>query len=329
LPKPISPDRGVPENNPEALAAELEPALRDACRGRLGAIEWFRSPWQQGGAATGFSTWTHDDGSKSDTMVKLPVGAKEHYWTGALSDARCVHTPKVVAGGTALGHYDLAWLVLERLRGKTVGKDLQRDCVVSLLTANCEFHRLAGLHRSLTPADRPAPPDWAGLIEKAREAVRDNHIEHEQRWNESLKRIQKRLDELVAFWAARPIDTWCHGDLHPGNALYRGPKEHEGDVVLIDLALVHAGHWVEDAIYLERLYWGHEDLLHGVKPVSTLARLRRERGLETGDDYAQIANTRRILMAACVPAFLGREGRPVYLEAALGILERLGRDPLR
>lgn len=328
MPKPISPDPAVPENNPEALAAELEPALRDSCGGRLGPVEWFRSPWQQGGAATGFSVWTNDDGSTTETMVKLPVGAKEHFWTGALSAAGCDHTPRVIAGGTSLSNYDLAWLVLERLRGKTVGKDLKRDCVDRLLTANCEFHRLAATHKPVTAADRPPPPDWAGLMERAREAVRNNHIEHEQRWNEAIKRTQKRLDELVAAWAARPINTWCHGDLHPGNALYRGPREHEGDVVLIDLALVHAGHWVEDAVYLERLYWGHEALLHGVKPVSMLARLRRDRGLETGDDYAQLANLRRILMAACVPAFLGREGSPVYLEAALAILERLGRDPL-
>lgn len=329
MPKPLSTDQTARENNPQALASEFEPVLRESCEGRLGAIEWFRSPWQQGGAATGFSTWKNDDGSTSETMVKLPVGSSEHFWTRALSGCGCRHTPRVIAGGTALGSYDLAWLVLERLRGKTVGKDLARDCVTALLTANCELHRLAAGLRPIEPSHHPAPPDWGALIERARQGVRDNHIEHEQRWNEGIKRVQKNLGLLVGQWAARPIDTWCHGDLHPGNALYRGPAEHEGDVVLIDLALVHAGHWIEDAVYLERLYWGHEALLHGVKPVSTLARLRRERSLETGEDYAHLAKVRRLLMAACVPAFLGREGNPVYVEAALGRLERLGQDTLR
>jgi phosphotransferase family enzyme len=332
LKQPASPDPNGADSkphNPQVMAAELEPAMRDACDGKLGQIEWFRSPWQQGGAATGFSTWTNGDGSIAETLVKLPVGAHEHHWTTALSNARCAHTPKVIADGTTLGHYDLAWLVVERLRGKTVGKDLSRDCVHALLDATCDMHRLAADIRPVRDHDKPDPPDWGSLIERAREAVKDNRLEHEQRWNEALKKVQKRLKHLVSDWRARTMHTWCHGDLHPGNALYRGPREHEGDVVLIDLALVHAGHWIEDALYLERLYWGHESMLHGVKPVSMLAKLRKSRGLRLGEDYSHLANIRRLLMAACVPAFLGREGNPVYVEASLGILERLGRDALR
>jgi hypothetical protein len=60
-----------------------------------------------------------------------------------------------------------------------------------------------------------------------------------------------------------------------------------------------------------------------------LARLRRKRGLETGDNYAHFAKLRRVLMASCVPAFLGREGNPVYVEAALGVLERARPERLR
>src|SRR2546421_544761 len=66
------------------------------------------------------------------------------------------------------------------------------------------------------------------------------------------------------------------------------PPKHP--CVLIDLALVHSGHWMEDALYLERQFWGHEPLLHGVKPLPMLAKLRRERGLPTDDHYSELAN---------------------------------------
>jgi len=35
--------------------------------------------------------------------------------------------------------------------------------------------------------------------------------------------------------------------------------------VLIDLAEAGPGHWVEDGVYLERLFWGRPGLLHGVE----------------------------------------------------------------
>jgi len=117
------------------------------------------------------------------------------------------------------------------------------------------------------------------------------------------------------------LDTWCHGDVHPGNVLRRG--EH-GQLVLIDLGLVHPGHWIEDALYLERQYWGHEDWLGGVKPVSILGRLRREAGLPMDGDYGELANIRRVMMAACVPAVVDREGSNTkYLRHALDLIERL------
>ena len=93
--------------------------------------------------------------------------------------------------------------------------------------------------------------------------------------------------------------------------------------VLIDLALVHPGHWVEDGVYLERQFWGHMDALHGVKPVSQLAKCRKKLGLSTEGEFQTLANVRRVLTAACVPVFLGREGNPAYVHAGLELLERL------
>lgn len=332
---PRASDCGGLSADPQALASELAPVVQEACRGSLGSIQWFRSSWQMGGAATGMSTWTFQDGQSMDVLVKLPVGYTEHFWSTRLgswspgSNHVCVSTPRIVAAGDKLGNYDLAWLVVERLRGGTLGHDLAKEQVTALLEAVCEFHQRASEVKPVSEANRPDPPDWVKLVERARESVRDNHIDHEQRWAEGLRKVHRGLGDLIDRWRRRPICTWCHGDLHPGNAMHRGPEHGQGEVILIDLALVHAGHWIEDAVYLERQYWGHEHLLHGVKPVSALARLRRRHGLKTGEEYAELANIRRLMMASCAPAFLGREGNPLYLETALRLVETLGHQLLR
>lgn len=332
---PRSSDRHSLSSDPQALASGLAPVLHGACGGRLGPIQWFRSTWQTGGAATGMSVWKIDDTHSVDVLVKVPVGYTEHFWTSHLGvwnpgdDHVLSSTPRVVASGSRLGHYDLAWLVVERLRGGTLGRDIAKEQVMGLLEAACDFHARAAHVKPVTESDRPDLPDWAGLVERSRESVRENHIENEQRWAEGLRTVHRGLGPLVDRWRRRALCTWCHGDLHPGNAMHRGPATGEGQIVLIDLALVHAGHWVEDAVYLERLYWGREHRLHGVKPVSALARLRRAYDLKTGDDYTDLANIRRLMMAACAPAFLAREGNPLYLDAALRLVETLGHGLLR
>ena len=93
--------------------------------------------------------------------------------------------------------------------------------------------------------------------------------------------------------------------------------------MLIDLAFVHTGHWVEDAVYLERQFWSHPEQLHGVHIVSLMAKCRRDNGLSTDGDYGAVANLRRLLMAAVVPAHLRSEGSPRYVHAALEVVERL------
>jgi aminoglycoside phosphotransferase (APT) family kinase protein len=162
---------------------------------------------------------------------------------------------------------------------------------------------------------------WEELLARAREIARESVFPEAQHWNDVVKKAQKALPKIAARWESRPIDTWCHGDLHPGNAMRRDDSASE--CVLIDLALVHAGHWVEDAIYLERQFWARPDALFGIHPVSLLARYRRELGLSTSGDYGTLANLRRVLMAACAPLHIAGDGHPRYLHAALETLERL------
>lgn len=329
-----------PHGDSSALASALGPALRETCAGRLSPIEWFRSAWQRGGAATGFATWT--DSREIPVVVKLPVGPVEHRWVTALGSvgagswddpaARAIPTPRVVASGETLAGYDLAWVVMERLPGQPLSQHLDEACLLDLLAAAADFQAAAASAAPLGP--RPPSPDWGAAIHRAREIARAGGIHECQKWNEAIHRVQKALPVLKTRWEARAINAWCHGDLHPGNALRRsdappGPAAARRGCVLIDLALVHPGHWVEDALYLERQFWGHSESLHGVKPVSVLARLRRERGLAADDNYSEVGLVRRVLAAACAPALVDREGNSKYLHAALTTIERLLPNAIR
>jgi Phosphotransferase enzyme family len=315
-----------------ALGVSLGPVLREVCSPRLSEIEWFRASWQQGGAATGYATWTADDGTTQPAMVKLPVGPNEHSWTmrlGAVDPAQWesdasmqLPTPRVFAAGEALGGYDIAWLIVERFEGKPLSKGVSADSVKDLLETAARFYSSANRVRDVVGPDDTT--DWEDLLSKSRRAIREHDMDGSQRWNAAVKNVQKHLPTILAAWHQRPITSWCHGDLHLGNAMRRGER-----CVLIDLALVHPGCWVEDAVYLERLFWGHADAIKKVRPVSFLAKRCKEQGIETGFDYTRMAQIRRVLIAACVPVFLDREGSPAYLEAALKTLEQATPDVIR
>lgn len=316
------------EQDTDSLASALGPLITSTCAPHLSHIEWFRATWQRGGAATGRATWTRTDTHQVPAIVKLPVGPVEHRWTTLLgrtdddawlepaSDSLC--TPRVLASGQVLGGYDLAWLVIERLKGRPLTTIWDRSALVDLIDATASIHARAA--RALPVTGKPKPMDWARLLDTARRTVREQEVEHEQRWNELLKKVQKHLDAIVSEWDARPIDTWCHGDVHAGNAMRRAD---DGACVLIDLALVHPGHWTEDGVYLERQFWGKPELLYDIDPVATLAKARRRHALESGPDHKRVADVRRLLAAACAPAFMPLEGHPLYLAACLDVLTRL------
>lgn len=336
-PAPVQPEHpdGLPTGHPDSLAANLEPALRRATGGRLSAVAWFRSRWQRGGGSTGLATFATDQGD-APVVVKLPVGPTERRWTTALGQPAAAGddhapTPKVYASGDTINGYDLGWLVLERLPGSPLGADLDESAVRGLLRATAEWYRRAAAVASPLPAGppagpAPAGPDYERLIGKARDAAKHGEFPDAQRWNQALKAVSRALPVLLRRWNSRPINCWCHGDLHPGNAMRRAapPASREpAPCVLIDFALVHPGHWVEDALYLERVHWGRPAALCGVNCVSTLAAFRRELGLPADGDYGALANTKRVLAAAAAPSLLGREGNPKYMAHALDLLGRL------
>lgn len=304
------------------LAQQLEPAICEACDGRLGKIRWFQADWQRGGAATGYATLRNGESDEREVVVKVPVGPMEHRFTTGLGGVDAP-TPRIGAAGNTLGGYDLAWLVIEKIDGQPLSREKGKTLFRELATAAAGFY--ARSRELWKPEGVMAEPHWEVLIATARKNVKTNGLPEEQRWNNALKRVQKSLTRLADRWESRPVTDWCHGDLHPGNAMRRADGSAWGEpmCVLIDLANVHPGHWVEDAVYLERIFWGREHILGGARPMKLLAKARKDAGLENGDEASELAIIRRVLLAACVPAFLEREGHPAYLAASLERLEEL------
>jgi hypothetical protein len=308
-----------------SLAVHLEPVMREACGGRLGPVEWFHAAWQHGGAATGFAVWRDDADSTAvaRVMVKIPVGPTELKWSLALGKTGGV-VPRLVAGGDSLGGLDLCWTVVEKLEGVPLAKGLDASGVRDLCRAIVDFQIAAVNVREVD--EKPKVMDWEGSVSKAKEAVKQSAIAEPLRWIDAIKHVQKSLGLVLGRWNGREVNAWCHGDLHPGNALRRTKDStiSAGDspCVLIDLALVHAGHWSEDAVYLERQFWGHPEILQGVKPLAEVSRLRRERGLRVDTHDTDVAIARRVLMAAVVPLFLGREHNARYVHGALEVIEK-------
>ena len=306
------------------LGPQLEPALLEACGGRLRDVRWFRTDWQRGGAATAFAeVLLGEDGSEEtrEAVVKLPLGPRE-YRAMTMLQGEGNPAPRVAFHGTELGGWDLGWVVMERLPGNPLAAHLHKGVFEELAHAAARFYKCAG--EAWKPIAAHDEWDWAGLLEKARESAKINPIPQGQSWANHIHDVQRSLPALLELWLKRDMTTWCHGDLHPGNLMQRpeGSAWGEPGAVLLDFAEVHCGHWVEDAVYLERQYWAKPEALEEVKPVSLIARARRKLGLATDDDYATLATIRRVLMASVAPAFLERDGHPKYLEAALGILDR-------
>lgn len=297
------------------LAHTLEPHLLEVCEGRLSDVHWFSSDWQRGGSATGRAQY-RDGERELDVIVKLPVEGNELHWTANLGTQEGGPVPRVLASGQSLNGDSVGWLVIEQVTGQSVASDPSAKHVRLLLEAAAEMQVAA--ERLESPAHAPKPPDWAEIIDRSRDAAHRGALPEAQHWNVVLKNAQKLLPELARKWLVRPINTWCHGDLHPGNGII---VPDDSRCRLIDLGLVHAGHWVEDALALERLFWGHLDKLGKTRPVSTLARARRKLGADNGPDHTELVAVKRALIAACVPANVAHEDDPAYLRYALGILE--------
>ena len=301
------------------LASSLAEPLRQACDNRLSEITWFKADWQRGGAATGTARFQLETGGDVPVVVKLPVVQRERLWTSRLQrDHEHAVVPKLYAAGETLGGYDLAWIVIEHFPHGPLGLHWDEKHIERIADAAARFYAAA----SSFPIDEPPKTEaWPELIREAQHNVRINTIANTPRWKSAMKTLRATATDLVSEWNARSVCDWLHGDLHLVNAMSRDSFD-ASDVYLIDLAEVHAGHWVEDAIYLERQLWARPQRLRAVKPVKAIADARRARGLSVDDDYQRLALIRRVLLAATAPRYLKTEGHPKHLEACLDWLER-------
>ena len=307
------PSVGV-DNQP--FGAALAPALLAACDGRLGAIRWFRADWQRGGALTGYASWRHDDQVEREVVVKLPVPPVERTWLVRLSDWPDV-VPHVHVHGETLGGYDIAWVVMERMSHGPLGAAWGGAEFDLLVEAAGRFYAAANTF----PADgQPRDRDWHVILERARKLVPQRTLAHRQRWRKALKQAQRKLHDWLKICADRPRDQWCHGDLHLANAMTRAPAP-QGPAVLLDFALTHLGHWVEDAVYFEHLFWSRRQRLGERRLCPMIARERKKVGLPVEADWPRWAALQRGLLAMSTPAVPDHAGNPPHVAAALEILE--------
>ena len=314
---------GSIQQDARTLAASLLPHLQEACGGRLHRVIWFKADWQRGGAATGRGEWILPSGECVEVIIKVPVRPRELIWLERLQksdagDGKPV-VPVVHASGTALGGYDLAWIVIERIPHGPLGMRWHKEHIRRVADAAAVFSEAA----DAWPAEEAEPrvEDWSRMIDGARHSVRINEPADQSQWANLLKRLSRNIDELVERWRDRETCHWIHGDLHLANALSRVGMQR-GPVTLIDLAEVRPGHWLEDAVFLERQLWAAPERLVASKPVKAMAKARKARGLQVEARWEDLAMIRRALLAGTAPTFIRSEGHPRFFRACLQQLER-------
>lgn len=254
-------------------------------------------------------------------MVKLPVPPQERRWLERLCGAADVCgavVPHVYASGERLGGYDLAWVVMEQLRHGPLDHTWNGSEIDLLIEAAGRFYAASEQFAADAP---PRDEKWADVLKRSRDMVHQQMLPEGQKWNASIRQLQKKLAKVMKVWHARDTQHWCHGDLHLGNAMTLAAPPH-GPAVLFDLALVHTGHWVEDAIYFEHLFWSHPQRLGGRDVVKLIAEQRRHHGLKLQPNWPQLAAIRRALVAAAAPLEWKHRPNPAHMHACLHVLDQ-------
>ncbi len=338
----------------QPFGASLAPVLQQASGGALSAISWFRTDWQRGGALTGYATW-----HGKPVVVKLPVPLCELRWLLRLQDEHHDHgsiVPRVYGHGLQLGDYDIAWVVMERITHGPVGAAWSDRAFELLADATSRFYAAASSHELVSGASNACGDsevtrdgstggqvgqagrdaggevgghvggevgghDWHHVLKTARQYVREQHWPHAHRWKKALKEAQKKIDSWLHDWHLRPITSWIHGDLHLGNALSRSAAPN-GPVLLIDFAHTRPGHWVQDAVYLEHVFWSQRERLAGHSICRLMAKHRQAHGMDVDDDWPKLAAIKRALLAMGAPARITGDGDLNHMDASLLVLEQ-------
>ena len=272
--------------------------------------------WQHGGALTGTSTYEGGSGNDREVFIKFPVPGRELRWFRRLQSCGSPPIiPSLVESGEALGTHDIAWLVMERVPGMPLGAHWQEGNLRDTARAGARLQACT----DEVPIDRPKRRNnWELWLQRTRQVLNDNVLPEHQRWVDQLNRAEPHWERIITLWRSRQPIGWVHGDLHLGNAMHRD----DGSVCLVDLGEIRPGHWLEDALYLERMYGAYPERLEAEDPLANMRAARTELGCDNGDRIEALANARRILLAATTPSFLSTEGGRAHLEACLRVFEQ-------
>ena len=260
------------------LAAHLRPFLAHALESAIGEpvehIEFFRGVWQRGAIAAARVRL-----STRELVVKVPTVARELHWFRLLG-GRGDSVARLHASGTSLGPHSLAWIALERLPHGPCMRGIGPSDIERLAAASARLAHAMRDQARAAPPGGATPPD-GDAIDAARDHGGDtvgSDAADTRAWLALLDQVARDLPTLLAHWNARAPREWIHGELHPRHALARSPWP-SAPLILADLAHVRRGHWVEDAVQLERLFWTRPDLLRAARPVRAVAQARRALGL--------------------------------------------------
>ena len=306
-----------PEHPSAPFGAALEPILQQICGDQLRDLHWFRTDWQRGGALTGYAIWVDENERECPAAVNMPVPPRERLFMTELDQHKDI-VPRIYASGEELGGYDMCWLIMERLPYGPIDSQWGGAAFDLTIDALCRCYKALDDIDVTVKAKRF---NWDEVLKRCREVIRQNDtMQDAARWKKALKGAQKKLPKWIERWESRRTDMWCHGDVHLGNAMTRKPPP-DGPALLFDFALTHPGHWVEDAVYFEHLYWSRREKLEGRRIAKQIAHQRKALGLPVDSNWANLAATKRALTAMSAPAFLNTDGDPAYLRACLELLE--------
>ncbi len=307
------------EQNPQKhipFGANLELPLINALNGKLSEIQWFRTDWQRGGAATGYAQFTDDQQKTHQVVVKLPVPPIELLWLNRLQKHPNI-APKIFASGKSIGPYDIAFVIMQRLPHGPINTTWQDQQFPLIIDAVTKFYAAAANYPIAPPRQKT---DWRRALDTARQHIKNESLQNPQQWKNALKKAKRNLKDWLSIYSDRPLTDTCHGDLHFGNALSPNPAP-QGPAILIDYALVYTGSWIEDAVNLEYLNWSLPKLIKKQNIPKAIAKARRDLNLPVHKDWAKHAQALRYLYAMTAPASLHNFGQSQHLSHALDILE--------
>jgi hypothetical protein len=242
-------------------------------------------------------------------LVKLGAGAREVHWAGRLARHAPDVIPTVYAAGQTLGGRPLPWLVLERCPLRLDYAWGER-LFEMLLDAGVRF-QLAS--RRLEPTVGPEDVAVARFCARVRRGAASAppppgpatevaaRLERDWRWVLSVCRVET-----------------CHGDLHPGNAVWRAaPPDPAARALLIDYA-PQALPWAAEPAYCQVLYWPCAPPAPYASYVHQMAHLRRLHGLEV-PEAAHLDRLARLFLGwhalGIWPTATHRHGNPEYVAA--------------